>query len=56
MKKPYLWLVVGLVLLIGGGALASLNAPWLTVIGVVLAVLGAVILIVLSAIMGFLYW
>lgn len=45
MKKLFLWLVLGLVLLVGGGALAGsgLHIAVLTVTGVVLAVAGFII-------------
>jgi hypothetical protein len=50
MKKALLWLIAGLVLLIGGGALASLGVTILTIIGIVLAVAGVIIILVLSII------
>lgn len=55
MKKSLFWLVAGLVLLIGGGALANLHIAALTVLGVGLAVTGTIILIVLSFVHYFLY-
>lgn len=50
MKKAFTWLIIGLLLLIGGGAVASLGIKILTIVGVILAVVGVAIIITLSVI------